>query len=317
MHHHVVHLRTTPPVASAPAAGTGALPAAHPGVRLTLLRHTLAIAEAATGRELVARTLTAARATAEAEVAAVLEAGGGTWVEADDRFRGQLDTMDDGLRARLLARPDEPTTVLADLGLPLALTATFGDGILLVADPGDDWPAADTATCLALLASHAHVALARLRELDVLRGHANSDPLTGLRHRRPFGDRLARARPDRTAIIAIDVDGFKKINDEYGHEAGDRALVTLVRALQSSLRAGDDLYRIGGDEFAVVLDIRGPDDGLSTAERLVTAARATGHTVSAGVAVHGRGETGRQTLGRADAALYRAKRAGRNAAVMD
>src|SRR4029450_11882198 len=101
-----------------------------------------------------------------------------------------------------------------------------------------------------LISAHADIYRDRLRRLAVLHRHANSDPLTGLRHNRPVSERLGAGRAGGTAVIAIDVDGFKKINDEYGHQAGDHALVRLGDALQSALRAVDELDRIGGGEFA-------------------------------------------------------------------
>ena len=208
---------------------------------------------------------------------------------------------------RQLSPTGSATIVDADAAEAEAAAAVpIGDGRLLVSDaPGE---------LISLIGAHARLYRDRLRRLDVLHRHANSDPLTGLRHHRPFSERLAAARPGRTAVIAIDVDGFKKINDEYGHQAGDHALVRLGDALQSALRAVDELYRIGGDEFAVVVDVQNAPEALSIAGRLLQAARAAGYPISVGVAVCGPDEEGRATLRRADAALYEAKRAGRDKA---
>jgi diguanylate cyclase (GGDEF)-like protein len=170
------------------------------------------------------------------------------------------------------------------------------------------------AELLDVLNAHFAAALGRLDQLAILRRHANNDPLTGLRHSRPFRRRLARATPGRTAVIALDVDAFKTINDGYGHEAGDRALIRLGHALEGALRESDGLYRIGGDEFAALVDVAGVPEAMAITERLLGAARAAGQTISAGVALCRADEDGPATLRRADAALYAAKRAGRDTA---
>jgi diguanylate cyclase (GGDEF)-like protein len=139
-----------------------------------------------------------------------------------------------------------------------------------------------------------------------------SDPLTGLRHHGPFGERIATATPGRTALLAIDVDEFKSINDTYGHQAGDELLVGLARALQGALRQGDEIYRIGGDEFVAVVDVPQPDEAVRIAERLASAARRAGRTISVGVAMQRDGEPAEDTLRRADVALYDVKRHGRD-----
>ncbi len=162
--------------------------------------------------------------------------------------------------------------------------------------------------------AHAQAGHERLREHAVLARRANSDPLTGLRHYRPFEERLANSEPNRTAVLAIDIDEFKQINDERGHQAGDDALVALVAALRSALRGDDHIYRIGGDEFAVVIDVNGRAEVDVISDRLLRAARRVGFPVSVGAAMRLSDETGRETLFRADRALYEAKRAGRNTA---
>ncbi len=108
------------------------------------------------------------------------------------------------------------------------------------------------------------------------------------------------------------MDDFKSINDTYGHQVGDQVLVDLARALVGALRQGDELYRIGGDEFVAVLEVSRPEEALGIAERLAEAARRTGQTISVGVAVQSGGESAELTLRRADAALYHVKRSGRD-----
>jgi diguanylate cyclase (GGDEF)-like protein len=185
-------------------------------------------------------------------------------------------------------------------------------GLLLVADERILRPDPITVNLLELLAAQAWICLDRLRSLAGLRQLAGSDPLTGLRHYGSFGERITATTPGRTALLAIDVDDFKIINDTYGHQAGDQVLVDLARALELALRQGDELYRVGGDEFVAVIEVGRPEEAAGIAERLVEAARKLGRTISVGVAVQHDAESPERTLRRADAALYDVKRDGRD-----
>jgi len=185
-------------------------------------------------------------------------------------------------------------------------------GVILIADERTLRPDPSTVNLMELLATQAWACVERLRSLVQLHERAMSDPLTGLRHQGPFNERIAAATPGRTALLAIDIDQFKVINDTYGHQEGDQVLVTVARALQTALRHGDDLYRLGGDEFVAVVDVVRDDEALGIAERLAAAARAIGRTVSVGVAVRRPDESPEITLRRADRALYVVKRDGRD-----
>lgn len=185
-------------------------------------------------------------------------------------------------------------------------------GVLLMLDRAATHPDPATVNLLALLSTHAWATVEQMRTLRQLHRRASSDPLTGLRHHGSLAERLAGVAPGRTALVAIDVDAFKVVNDTYGHQEGDRILIDLARALQATLRTDDELYRIGGDEFVAVLDVRGCDEARGVAERLCAAARITGRTISAGVALQMDGEAPELTLRRADTALYEAKRTGRD-----
>lgn len=185
-------------------------------------------------------------------------------------------------------------------------------GVLVAFDDVTAHPEPARVSLLELLGTQAWTCLDRVRSLTRLRHRASSDPLTGLRHHGPFGERLAAAEPGRTALLAIDVDQFKTINDTYGHAAGDRALVDLARALEATLRQGDELYRIGGDEFVAVVEVPSTNEAVAVAERLAAAARRVGRTISVGVALQRAEELGETTLNRADHALYEVKRHGRD-----
>ena len=162
-----------------------------------------------------------------------------------------------------------------------------------------------------------------------LERQASSDPLTGLLNRRGFDARLATAvalaqRSGRAlSVITIDVDHFKRVNDTYGHEVGDNVLRTLALQLKNRLRASDAVARFGGEEFIVLLPDTAPETALQMAEQLLVvvaslASDDTGTvTISAGVsALRPDDENENAMLRRSDAALYAAKTAGRNRAVM-
>ena len=113
------------------------------------------------------------------------------------------------------------------------------------------------------------------RRADVIRYQAVHDPLTSLPNRALFQDRLvqALARPGaQIAVVLLDIDNFKLVNDSLGHSAGDELLMKIAPRLQTALRPGDTIARLGGDEFVVLLD-RIPDErsAASVAERIVAA----------------------------------------------
>jgi diguanylate cyclase (GGDEF)-like protein/PAS domain S-box-containing protein len=167
--------------------------------------------------------------------------------------------------------------------------------------------------------------LVRLREQ--LRQQASSDPLTGLANRRQFTalaeTELARARRhgDDTALLLIDIDHFKAVNDRFGHPQGDAVLCRVGELLRDSVRAGDCAARVGGEEFAVLLPRTQLMSACLLAERLRTGIATNGPmlrngecvTVSVGLACCGSGAlTLEQLYAAADALLYRAKQNGRN-----
>ncbi|GAA4565133.1 hypothetical protein GCM10023176_12540 [Micromonospora coerulea] len=306
-----------------------------------LLRHAAAMTSAPTDWDLMTAAITAARDVSTLSAAVLILAGRrgprlgaptSAPGELEARIRAELTEAGSGSLGRLLARAhrDGSAYTLGEAGhpptddyLPLARAGARtlvavpvgppdGGGVLLVADERLLRPDPTTVNLMELLAGQAWTCLDRLRTLARLREQASSDPLTGLRHTGPFGQRIAAATPGRTALLAIDVDGFKNVNDTYGHQAGDRLLVGLARALEGALRHGDELYRIGGDEFVAVIEVNRPEEAVRIAERLTEAARRTGRTISVGIALPHPGESPELTLRRADQALYAVKRHGRD-----
>jgi diguanylate cyclase (GGDEF)-like protein len=182
---------------------------------------------------------------------------------------------------------------------------------------------------LEVLGSMTVSALDKAAAHDAERVHASRDALTELANRRSFEDELSRAMEgsrdsDRgIGVVFVDLDKFKEVNDEHGHEAGDEVLVEVARRLVNVVRASDTVARLGGDEFTVLL--RGVDNAelaSQIAERLVQALHrpirlSSGIEVpgggSVGIALAGEGISDPAELLRAgDAAMYKAKRGGRN-----
>jgi diguanylate cyclase (GGDEF)-like protein len=170
------------------------------------------------------------------------------------------------------------------------------------------------------------------RECDALASalahDAHSDPLTGLFNRRKFNE-LCAAEIERSvryatplALIMVDIDHFKRVNDEHGHLVGDRALVEVARVLGEQIRASDALCRWGGEEFMVLAPHLDMASALQMADKLRAAvaeadfAEAGPLTCSFGVATLRDRDRTVDLILRADTCLYRAKRTGRNCVAM-
>lgn len=161
------------------------------------------------------------------------------------------------------------------------------------------------------------------RDAVRLRAMAETDALTRLYNRRRFTEdlerqiALARRTPGRLSVVFIDVNGFKQVNDRYGHAQGDRLLSTVGRALQACARRQvDRAYRLGGDEFALLLVGVGADGAATLIRPLLGAAwsqeplvHELGATMSYGIAELHPDDDARSLLRRADAAMYRTKQA--------
>jgi diguanylate cyclase (GGDEF)-like protein len=217
-----------------------------------------------------------------------------------------------------LARPElEPlsaagTRTLLAVGL---VAHAERQGLLLLAGRAERPVAVDDMELLELLAAHAATCLHTAALMRSLRAQAATDSLTGLGHHATFHATLAHAhRRPSTAVVLVDLDDFKGLNDTFGHQHGDHVLRDVAAALSGALRRGDTLFRIGGDEFAALLVVSDADEALEAGLRLRDAVKAAnlGVTVSIGVAVPMDGEPDAALLARADRALYRAKDAGRD-----
>lgn len=181
--------------------------------------------------------------------------------------------------------------------------------------------------------SRSQQTLAELRaELDAAQRHALLDPLTGARNRFGMDVNLNRdlAQTRRSGgkftLAMVDLDHFKKINDDYGHEVGDRALVYFSRLSSSVLRESDTLYRYGGEEFLVTFPDTDVQGVLFMFDRLrqtlikspmVQGGKKIKLTFSGGVACMRDGDDASSLVSRADQALYRAKQQGRDRVITD
>ena len=189
--------------------------------------------------------------------------------------------------------------------------------------------AAEQLSFIEAAASVLSTALLRIQSESRVAYLAQFDALTGLPNRTLFADRFsqmimqAKRREAPLAVLFIDLDGFKAVNDTLGHAGGDALLKEVALRLQSTVRAGDTVARISGDEFAIVLgDLARLEDAALVAQKVIDGLAATAKiggkevfvTASVGIAAFpGDGADAETLLGAADAAMYRAKQSGRNA----
>jgi diguanylate cyclase (GGDEF)-like protein len=155
----------------------------------------------------------------------------------------------------------------------------------------------------------------------MLSAMAHLDGLTGIANRRAWDTGIADAMRTsrRTAaplsVALLDLDHFKRFNDEHGHPAGDRLLRAAAAVWQAHLRGGDLLARYGGEEFAALLPGAGLDEAAAVVDRM-RSVTPDGQSFSAGVVRWDGAETVEELTARVDAALYAAKRAGRDRVVV-
>jgi two-component system, cell cycle response regulator len=201
-------------------------------------------------------------------------------------------------------------------------------GLLVLGGRAVDKLDAESRVFLGQLANQAHIVMENSRLFDRVQNLAIRDSLTGIFNHRHTVELLSQEVEragrylGRVSALMLDVDHFKKINDEHGHLAGDAVLRDVARLLKDALRTVDSVGRYGGEEFLVLLPHTPPEEAFQTAERIRqeiaqhtfrTGRREVQVTVSVGVASLPSGEGSAEALIReADQALYRAKALGRN-----
>jgi diguanylate cyclase (GGDEF)-like protein len=202
----------------------------------------------------------------------------------------------------------------------------------ILPDPQQAWEQRQFLIAVAALIISTVILTGALVESDrAHRRRSTLDPLTGLFNRNALEQRLSEldGQPcdpfegQSHAFLLCDLDHFKRVNDEHGHAAGDAVLQDVAYTMRATLRAGDSIYRVGGEEILVMLPGAGHEDALEIAERLRMAVRERRPvgicvSVSIGVAVAEPGVVNTdELLSRADAALYAAKAGGRDVVFTD
>jgi diguanylate cyclase (GGDEF)-like protein len=199
--------------------------------------------------------------------------------------------------------------------------AIGGRAVGVIHATGPQLPDEHSIACLEQVALRAGPRLGSLRVIKSTQQAASVDPLTGLLNRRSFSELAENLfKEGRSfALVMADIDHFKKLNDTYGHETGDRALKAFADAVRSVVRGGDMVARFGGEEFVLVLPELASMDAVGVLERIqraipgaVARARCPSFTVSFGVADSEGSERIEELIPAADQALYEAKAAGRD-----
>lgn len=164
-------------------------------------------------------------------------------------------------------------------------------------------------------------------EIEKLERESHIDPLTKAYNRRVFTkdmNEILAAVEDKDVeifLVIIDADDFKKINDSYGHIAGDKTLIFLTKLIQGSLRKGVKVYRYGGEEFVIILNRMSLEEAKKNTDRIINETSQSkllykGHninlTISAGIACYKKGDSTEKFIDKADKALYQAKKDGKN-----
>ena len=322
----------------------GGATAVSPAQRLARTAVRLAALEDA--GDIVRETVVAARALAgfESAMLALRDGPGNLAVRhAEGPFAGALARLDAGDLARIATWVDAGTSsytagetggrgfegheVLREAGanavivLPLA-AASQRYGLMLLADRANHRITTEAAKLLELLATQAAGSLRMVAAVLELRERAARDPLTGLGHHATFYAALPAMRAATPAgrccaLLLIDVDGFKAINDTRGHAAGDDVLRSVAGLLRAICPSDGRAFRIGGDEFAIGFDCCDEGEARSIGWALRSQARRRlGSTLSIGGAIGLERESDELVVARADAALYEVKRRGRDGVLL-
>jgi len=205
-----------------------------------------------------------------------------------------------------------PAGLASAEAMPIDISLGQADPLLPDAAPGSN-SRKIIERVLPPLVEDARVAADAASRLDRLTEQAATDPLTGLANRR--GLSRTRTLRRRDCIVMLDLDHFKQVNDAYGHETGDRVLVSFSRVLRQHLRSTDLAFRLGGEEFLVMLPATTPTQALVVLEHVQTnwiIQRPRPVTFSAGIAAINDDDDLEKAMKRADTAVYAAKAKGRN-----
>jgi diguanylate cyclase (GGDEF)-like protein len=236
--------------------------------------------------------------------------------------------IDEGVEVAWVGEVDDDRGMLAlDLG-----EADDGPTRLLLYPPAEGFPE-EVRTLAEWLASQAAIALENARLHHAVQRQAITDELTGLVNRRRFFDAIeteitrARELGRPLSVVLADLDKFKRVNDRFGHPAGDEVLKEFAHQIRAHSREVDVAGRLGGEEFALLLPETDLEGAAAGAERLrrslsggsvtLTTGEKLSITASFGVAQLGAGQSADDLLRRCDLALYRAKAAGRNRVVVE
>jgi diguanylate cyclase (GGDEF)-like protein len=219
--------------------------------------------------------------------------------------------------ASVCTADEEPAPRTSFLGVSMVYQERLIGSLSLTNKRGGAEFSAEDETIITGLAAQAAVAVENARLYQRLVENAATDPLTGLANRREFERLLANLPRRGFAVLAIDVDNLKPINDEYGHEGGDAVLRAVANTMEGLRRSGDVIARTGGDEFAALLLDTDTEGALQVAERLRiamhgVAMRQGQARISVGCAEGLEGADALAVWRAADEALFRAKRHGRD-----
>jgi diguanylate cyclase (GGDEF)-like protein/putative nucleotidyltransferase with HDIG domain len=237
------------------------------------------------------------------------------WANGNGRVNEQCMVIDDVTAVPDLA-PLATRSMCSLASAPLTMFGNSGGLLVALGTPSRTFLPRDVEV-LQSFASQVAIALNNARRYHVTKAQADRDPLTGLLNHRSFHDAVDRAlserdEPTSTSVVLVDLDHFKRVNDEDGHGEGDRLLRAAAAALAGACRRNDLAFRLGGDEFALVLDGADEQEASLIAQRACSAIAALDPRLggSAGVIRLRTDSTKDALLDEADKRLYEAKRGG-------
>jgi diguanylate cyclase (GGDEF)-like protein len=245
------------------------------------------------------------------------------WIALHAEGAVVANSLDDDRVVHLVATPSREESLV---GAPLLHEGRV-QGVITLSRLGTNQFDENDLRLLEIIAAQTALALDRVQLYAELRAQAITDDLTKLHNRRYLSERFKeeRARALRNqhtlAVIMLDIDSFKRVNDHYGHDAGDAVLQDLAMVTRAVVRAEDVVARYGGEEFCVLLPEVSMEEAEGVAERLRAvverrrlpdAAGVRNVTVSVGVAYLATDDSATDVFTRADEAMYEAKRAGGN-----